>query len=65
MYKKLEVFIGKKVLDDILLYKSEYEKNEKPLSPFSRIGMIDFYERFDEIMEFYLKQKPNKKEVKI
>ena len=54
MYKKLEVFIGKKVLEDILLYKSEYEKNEKPLSPFSRIGMIDFYERFDEIMKYFL-----------
>ena len=30
--------------------------------PFHGIGMIDFYNRFDEIMEYYLAKKPNKKD---
>lgn len=31
--------------------------------PFLGIGMIDFVERFDEVMEFYLKKYPQKKDM--
>ena len=34
-----------------------------PDEPFLGIGMIDFVERFDEIMEFYLKKYPQKKDM--
>lgn len=54
MYKKLEIFCGRKILDDILVYRSEYSGIEKPLSPYSGIGIIDFYEKFDDIMSYFL-----------
>ena len=61
MFKKIESFIGKKVFDDIIQYRSSLEDTgrQEPLSPYSKIGMIEFYEKFDEIMEFFLKK--NKK----
>ena len=59
MYLKLAQFIGRKPFEDMLEFKSSLEPTDKPLSPFSKIGMIAFEERFDEIMEYYLKK--NKK----
>lgn len=44
--------------EDGFTRKLEKESSE----PFYGIGMIDFVERFDEIMEFYLKKYPNKKD---
>ena len=41
----------------------EMELEETPEDqPFYGIGMIDFYERFDEIMNYYLKKYPKKQE---
>ena len=34
-----------------------------PDEPFSGIGMMDFVDRFDEIMEYYLKKYPQKKDM--
>lgn len=34
-----------------------------PDEPFLGIGMIDFIDRFDEVMEFYLKKYPQKKDM--
>ena len=61
MFKKLEAFIGKSVLDDIIQYNSTLEDNgrQEPLSPYSKIGLIEFEEKFEEIMEFFVKK--NKK----
>ena len=61
MFKKIEAFIGKKVLDDIIQYKSALEDSgrQEPLSPYSKIGLIEFEEKFEEIMDFFLKK--NKK----
>lgn len=59
MYLKLAQFIGRKPFEDMLEFKSSLEPTDKPLSPFSKIGMISFEERFDEIMDYYLKK--NKK----
>lgn len=42
---------------------SEEKGDPTPDEPFLGIGMIDFIERFDEIMEFYLKKYPQKKEM--
>ena len=62
MFYKLESFIGKPVFDDIISYYSPYDNSDRgePLSPYGRIGMIEFEERFDEIMAYFLKK--NKKE---
>ena len=77
IYKKLESFFGKGVsvqgekknkIDNMLDVDPEkaifntggpspYEDE-----PFFGIGMVAFVERFDEIMDFYLKKKPAKQE---
>lgn len=76
-YKKIESFLGKGIsiqgakrtkLENIL----DISDNQIPLSgkasemkakeePYFGIGMINFVECFDEIMDFYLKKKPNRK----
>lgn len=37
-------------------------ENFPPDQPYYGIGMIDFYEKFDEIMQYYLNKYPKKKE---
>lgn len=60
LYRKIEGFIGKDILDNILTYKSELESDDDTrLSPFARIGMLGFREKFGEIMSYFLKK--NKK----
>lgn len=68
MFKKLVGFIGAKKLDDILKFdvkvdengfivKKEAQKN----NPYVQLGMKDFIENFDEIMEYFRsKNKSNK-----
>lgn len=69
-WKKLNKLIGASVLDDIISFNDNIdfqgnvvignaEKDKK--HPFSHIGMIEFYKRFEEIIEFYgkMKKKPN------
>ena len=69
MYKKLEAFIGKTYLPDIIEFKYEMDLNgyyklpeDAPINknPFYGIGMVEFRNRFDEIMEWFLKKKKNK-----
>lgn len=60
IYRKIEGFIGKDIFENILEYKSELdESDDVRLSPFARIGMLEFKERFNEIMDYFLKK--NKK----
>jgi hypothetical protein len=40
-----------------------YKKKGKVDSTYESIGMLGFYEKFDEIMAYFLKKKKNKKEV--
>lgn len=47
----------KKDIDGHSIEPESYPKNE----PYYGIGMIDFIERFDEIMKYYYSLKPNKK----
>ena len=67
LYKSIEFFIGKTALGHILDYKDEKDENgfsvqmELPKDePFAYIGMMGFHEHFDEIMDHYLKVKPDK-----
>ena len=69
LYKSIEFFIDKSVLNNILNIKNDKDENgfsiaiERPENePFMDYGMLGFYEHFDEIMEFYLKLNPGKKE---
>lgn len=69
LYKSIEFFIGKKALNNILEIKDDKDENGFSIKgmrteeePFIDYGMIGFREHFDEIMDFYLKVNPNKKE---
>lgn len=60
LMQMIESFIGTEVFDNIIKYRSPLEDVDEPeLSPFARIGIIAFKERFDEIMEYFVKK--NKK----
>lgn len=58
------------VLQNILFYNRQITQeghegeivNAPPTEPYFGIGMMAFYEKFDEIMEFYLKKNPKKKD---
>lgn len=69
MYKKLEAFIGKTYLPDMIEFKYEMDLNgyyQPPdtavlnKNPFYGIGMVEFRERLEEILEWTLKKKKNK-----
>lgn len=61
-YKLLASAIGNSEFEAILEYGFNHELTGKkaPNSPFVGIGMIEFYNRFDEIMEYYRKKRKNK-----
>lgn len=62
MYNKLGWFFGTAHLYQMLKYVKEQDRAkymDNKSSPFYGIGMIEFHERFDEIVEFYYKK--NKK----
>ena len=70
MFIHLQDFIGKTEIRNILKVdvskmdsngNLKYERTAK--SPYAHIGMMEFRERFDEIMEFYLKKFPKKREL--
>lgn len=68
MYVKIADFIGKDNMAQIIDFKKDMDINGyyretvevNPKNPFAGIGMTDFYDRFDEIMEFFKKKKKNK-----
>lgn len=67
-YKSIEFLVGKDRLNNILYI--EDEKNEdghsvesttvKKNEPFFGLGMVEFKEQFDEIMEYYYMKSPNR-----
>lgn len=57
-YKKIQSIIGQKNLTNILKLKDDREKI--PTIKYDGIGMIEFREKFDEIMEYYVKKKSSK-----
>lgn len=70
MYRSIEAFIGANRLNRIIEPDVKVDKNGREIpdppqkngdEPFRHIGMLQFKERFDEIMEFYLKRFPTKR----
>ena len=67
-YNKLLSIIGQKAFPEIIQFGKRVGKNgkiesvvqEKPSSPFMGIGLIEFRERFDEILDYYKTKKKNK-----
>lgn len=67
LYKSICFLIGEKKLLPILDIQEDVDQDGNPVErvvnldePFKGIGMIGFYERFDEILDFYAKKNPNK-----
>lgn len=69
LYMSLQAFIGPTRLDNIINAKVEVDEDGKEIErvikkkdePFEGIGLMEFKDRFDEIMNFYLKKYPHKK----
>ena len=70
LYRSLESFIGANRLNRIIEPDVAIDLNgqvtngpgsKKKDEPFKGIGLIEFHNRFDEIMDFYLGRFPNKK----
>jgi hypothetical protein len=66
-YRMLQSIVGKQFIEII---KSDKEitrdgivVNKKSKNPFKGIGMVEFKERFEEILEFYREKKKNKIEL--
>lgn len=69
LYKALSSFIGSKEFESILDNDDKMDINGKIIeptvsknSPFAGIGMLEFCDRFDEIMEFYKNKNAKKPE---
>jgi DNA-directed RNA polymerase beta' subunit len=67
-YKMLKSIIGEKTFLEIIEFDKEITRdgviiNKKSKNPFKGIGLVEFRERFDEIIEFYRKKKKNKAEL--
>ena len=68
MYKSIEFIIGKETLHNILNMEKpkDQDGHEKkdfvpPADePYYNIGMMEFYEKFDEILEYYINKKKTK-----
>lgn len=73
LFEVLKSFIGGKVLSSIIKYTIEADEDGfvkdkvvKETSPFAGIGMIEFAQRLDEILEFYRKKnKSNQKKMEL
>lgn len=57
-YKKIRAFIGPN-LDSIIVYKEPQFREPSKKNPFDGIGLFELRNRFQEVMDFYLKK--NKK----
>ena len=69
LYMSLQAFIGTTRLDNIINGKVEVNEDGREIErkikkkdePFDGIGILEFRDRFDEVMDFYLKKYPHKK----
>lgn len=67
LYMSIASLIGPTTFDDIISPNDNRDEdgNEIPAErtkdePFKKIGMMDFYDRFDEIIQFYVSKRPEK-----
>ena len=71
LYKKLESFFGKSAFENMLNFQREEDidgnlmefESTDSSQPYKYAGMKYFESHFEEIMNFYLKQKPLKKDL--
>lgn len=67
-YREIEFFIGKDFSKIIRMVRTTDEDGHQhmaettPAAPYNGIGMVRFYNQFDEIMEFYLKKNKGNKQ---
>lgn len=68
-YRILKSIIGESALDDIIEFDKDTDRDGQfidkytPKHPFKGIGLIEFKERFDEIIQFYASKNKNKAEM--
>lgn len=67
-YRMIKSIIGEKILLEILEYNKDITndgqiKNKISKNPYMGIGIIEFRERFDEIINYYKSKKKNKAEL--
>ena len=67
LYKSIEFLIGKDELDNIIKIEKNVDEDghihkvDQDGQPFYGIGMIEFHDRFDEILEYYVNKYPQKR----
>ena len=70
LFKSLQFLIGTKKLDDIINVIDEKDENGNSIqiteppkdNPYHGLGMMGFYDKFDEIIEYFLTKNPSKKD---
>lgn len=69
MYRKLDAFLGKNVLENIVKFQmdltldGEYKRKDNidyDKYPYFGIGLLEFYKRFDEIITYYAEKNKHK-----
>ena len=60
LFKKIQSIIGTKNLNNIIKYKDPRERDAN--IPFDGIGLIEFRERFEEIMHYFVRKRPTKED---
>ena len=69
LFMSLSFLIGEREFNNIIKYEDRKDEDGHDMEikrpkdePFYGIGMMEFYNRFDEIMDYYLAKKPGKKD---
>lgn len=71
LYKSLEALITEAKLNNILYPIDEKDQDGKTIEnakkktdePYEGLGMLDFYHKYQEIMEYYVKKNPSKMDI--
>lgn len=56
-YRKIAAFIGTKTFPKIITFVEPKDRIPTKANPYVGIGLLEFYERFNEIMDFFLDKK--------
>jgi len=65
MYRKIEKYIGRRQLEEMLYPEDQFRsnagslRNNKPLTPFKGIGLVEFRRRYKEILDHFKKSSKN------